>query len=120
MDITEIFYMCLLLFGTERETRDLMRKQLLKWATVHRDILTRGEVLNSIPRHLRATMESKTIEADAAGILTQAVSDSTGYDLPGLVMLFQSVSAVVWQKVPMVKGDLSPSSRTDRADRITA
>ncbi|WNG20397.1 NACHT domain-containing protein [Cystobacter fuscus] len=54
---SELFQLCLQVFGPEEKLRRELRRQLLEWATLHDDDLSKRDILNTVPEDSRTHLD---------------------------------------------------------------
>ncbi|WP_095990374.1 NACHT domain-containing protein [Cystobacter fuscus] len=74
---SELFQMCMQVFGPEEKLRRELRRQLLEWATLHDDDLSKRDILNTVPEDKRTHLEALLhtgAELSPGSVLRAAVS----------------------------------------------
>ncbi|EPX65116.1 hypothetical protein D187_000541 [Cystobacter fuscus DSM 2262] len=95
---SELFQLCLQVFGPEEKLRRELRRQLLEWATLHDDDLSKRDILNTVPEHKRTHLEAllhTDAELSPRSVLRAAVSVCQE-DLASLGTLYMRLAQRLW------------------------
>ncbi|WP_437319662.1 hypothetical protein [Sorangium sp. So ce385] len=94
---SELFAMCLFVFGPVERIREELKRQLDRWADGHEDDLSmsKTEIANTMPAAVRGEILGNAAISSGAA-LKMAVQQCDGNDLRVLGALYASVAVKVW------------------------
>jgi hypothetical protein len=95
---SELFQMCLQVFGPEEKLQRELRRQLLEWATLHDEDLSKRELLNTVPEHKRTHLEAllHTGAELSPGSVLRAAVFVCQEDLTSLGTLYMRLAQRLW------------------------
>lgn len=95
---SELFQMCLQVFGPEEKLRRELRRQLLEWAHLHDNDLKKRDIVNAVPEssqpYVEALLHSGT-ELSPRGVLHAAIA-TCFEDLASLGTLYMHMAQLLW------------------------
>jgi hypothetical protein len=95
---SELFQMCLQVFGPEEKLRRELRRQLLEWAYLHDDDLKKRDIVSAVPEssqpHLEDLLHSGA-ELSPRSVLQEAVA-TCFEELDSLGLLYMRMAQLLW------------------------
>ncbi|MDC0711998.1 hypothetical protein POL68_26255 [Stigmatella sp. ncwal1] len=95
---SELFQMCLQVFGPREKLRKELQRQLLEWAHLYDDVLTKRHVSNAVPEPMQARLRSK-LAAHAelsSGSVLRIATELSSEDLHSLGTLYMNMAHLLW------------------------
>jgi hypothetical protein len=95
---SELFQMCLQVFGPEEKLRRELRRQLMEWADLHDDDLRKRDILSAVPelvQPLLAELLHQGTELSPRRVL-QAAIFACSEDLTSLGLLYMHMANLLW------------------------
>ncbi|WP_143177250.1 NACHT domain-containing protein [Cystobacter ferrugineus] len=95
---SELFQMCLQVFGPEEKLQRELRRQLLEWATLHDEDLSKRDILNTVPENKRVHLDAllHTGTGLSPGSVLRAAVFVCQEDLVSLGTLYMRLGQRLW------------------------
>jgi hypothetical protein len=95
---SELFQMCLQVFGPEQKLHREFRRQLLEWAHLHDNDLTKRDIVSAVPERLQPRLDAllhSGTEVSPRSVLQVAIS-ACSEDLASLGTLYMRMARLLW------------------------
>ncbi|MDY7225676.1 hypothetical protein [Hyalangium rubrum] len=114
---SELFQMCLEVFGPEERLRRELQRQLLEWSRLYDDSLTKRDIIQAVPTPLQRPFHQRLQDSSALAprdVLGTATAVCAQAGLPMLGVLYMRIATLVWpfrESKPRVdEGGVPPES----------
>ncbi len=104
---SELFQMCLQVFGPEERLRKELQRQILEWARVYDDTLTKRDIIDQVPSELRSRLHQALQDSSVRSpgeVLSIAARVCVEAEAPLLGAFYMRIASRVW---PLAHPDLA-------------
>ncbi|WP_164016392.1 hypothetical protein [Pyxidicoccus trucidator] len=105
---SELFQMCVQVFGPEERLRRELRRQLLEWASLYDDDLKKRDIVSAVPQRLQPSLQARlpSTVTLAPGRVLQVAIEVCEEELRDLSHLYMRMASLLWPlRQPEEEGD---------------
>ncbi|SEN16966.1 hypothetical protein SAMN05444354_13268 [Stigmatella aurantiaca] len=95
---SELFQMCLQVFGPREKLRKELQRQLLEWAQLYDDVLTKRHIFSAVAEPLQTRFRFRLASHTelSSGSVLRIATEVSSEDLPSLGTLYMNMAHLLW------------------------